>query len=183
MDYEREVFIQQFPRVKWFVAHLIYYRVLCKAYRERMLRNEFWTMTIDAHLLRATIDWCMVFGSDSNPTHWKKLSVTHAERLSQSFYDGLVRKTHLDRAHWREYWRQMTRFRNKWAAHRELEEYKDPVPNFDVALAVAYHYEWVRDIISPDSLEEPSLESFAEGLKVSISPLVEKLLNVTSEPL
>ena len=90
MNYEPEVFRNQFPIVKWFVYHLIYYRALSTGYEEHGMQNEFWTLTIDAHLLRATIDWCMVFGSDkSNPTHWKRLYIAESDAPYQSFREGL----------------------------------------------------------------------------------------------
>ena len=182
MNYEPEVFRKQFPIVKWFVYDLIYYRALSKSYKEYGLQNEFWTLTIEAHLLRATIDWCMVFGSDtSNPTHWKRLFIIESDARYQSFREGLFNATGLDRDTWQEYWERMTDFRNKYAAHRELE-FANPVPNFDTALAVAYYYDnWVRRVISPDTCAEPTLESFALSLHQSVAPLVEKLLEVTRE--
>lgn len=180
MKYEPEVFKNQFPIVKWFVYHLTYYQILSKGYRERQLQNEFWTLTIDAHLLRATIDWCMVFGSDkTNPTHWKRLSIVDSEVLNVSFREGLFKATGLDRDTWQQYWEIMTEFRNRYAAHRELE-FASPVPNFDTALIVAYYYDdWVRRVISPDTFAEPTLKSFAISLQKSVTPLVEKLLEVT----
>lgn len=182
MNYEPEVFRNQFPIVKWFVYHLTYYRALSKGYREHRLQNEFWTLTIDAHLLRGTIDWCMVFGSDkSNPTHWKQLAITESKALHRSFREGLFKATDLDRYTWKQYWKSMTDFRNKYAAHRELE-FASPVPNFDTALAVAYYYDnWVRRVISPDAFAEPTLESFALSLQKSVVPLVERLLDVTGK--
>lgn len=180
MKYESDVFKNQFAIVKWFVYHLTYYRILSKGYREHQLQNEFWTLTIDAHLLRAAIDWCMVFGSDkTNPTHWKRLSITDSKLLNESFREGLFRATGLDRNTWQQYWKSMTDFRNQYAAHRELE-FSSPVPNFDTALAAAYHYDdWVRRVISPDTFAEPTLKSFAISLQKSVVPLVEKLLEVT----
>jgi hypothetical protein len=80
MNFEQKVFMHQFPIVKMFIYHLIYHRVLLKSYQEHQLQNEFWTLTIDAHLLRAVTNWCMVFGSDkSEPTHWKQLSITDSK--------------------------------------------------------------------------------------------------------
>ncbi len=182
MQYEPQVFMNQFPIVKWFVYHLTYYRALWKGYKESRLQNEFWALTIDAHLLRAAINWCMVFGSDtSNPTHWKHLSITESPALYQSFRDGLFQETGLDEESWQEYWRSMTDFRNKYAVHREFE-FTGLVPNFDTALAVAYHYDrWVRKVISPDTFEEPPLEQFALSLQRSVAPLVSKLFQVTRE--
>jgi hypothetical protein len=182
MGYEQKVFVKQFSAMKWFVYHLTYYRVLSKSYKEHQLQNEFWTLTINAHLLRATIDWCMVFGSDqSNPTHWKRLTSTEADALYQSFYAGFFKETDFDQNRWLQYWESMTVFRNKYVAHRELE-FTNPVPDFDPALAVVYYYDnWVRRFIYPDRLQEPPLESFALSLRKSVAPLVEKLLAVTGE--
>jgi hypothetical protein len=184
MSYDQDVFINQFPLVKLFIYHLIYSRVVRDSYVESQLQNEFWSLTIDAHLLRATINWCMVFGSDSNSTHWKRLVKPSKKNLAQSFRDGLFETTGLDKEHWHQYWKSMTEFRNKYAAHRELEKFSDPVPDFDTALTVAYHYDrWVRKIISPDKCEEPPLERFATSLKQAVTPLVNKLLIVTKAPI
>lgn len=177
MNFEHKVFMQQFPIVKMFIYHLTYHRVLLKGYQEHQLQNEFWTLTIDAHLLRAVINWCMVFGSDkSEPTHWKQLSIINSKALYKSFRDGLFEATNLNRHTWPNYWKSMVDFRNKYAAHRELE-FKDPVPKFEMALTVAYYYDtWVRGIISPKSLDEPPFEIFAKTLGKSMVPVVERLL-------
>jgi hypothetical protein len=70
----------------------------------------------------------------------------------------------------------MTRFRDKFVAHRELELFLEPVPDFNIALAVAYHYDnWLRHSIAPGIWEEPPLEQFAEFLKKSTTPLIDRL--------
>jgi hypothetical protein len=124
----------------------------------------------------------MVFGSHGcNPTHWTKLSLNEQERLAQSFREGLFQETDLDEERWQQYWKDMTEFRDKFVAHREIHFVPTP-PKFDTALAVAYYYDkWVRKIISPDTLNGPSLERFAMFQKESITPLVDKLLGVTEE--
>jgi hypothetical protein len=177
MNFEHKVFINQFPVVKKFVYHLIYYRALLKCYQEHQLQNEFWTLTIDAHLLRAVTNWCMVFGSDkTEPTHWKQLSITDSKALYKSFREGLLEATDFNPHAWRQYWKSVVDFRNKYAVHRELE-FNSPVPKFDKALAVAYYYDtWVRGIISPASFDEPPLELFAQTLRELVVPMVEKLL-------
>ena len=90
MNYNFEVFQNQFLIVYRFVHHLTYYRALSDGYKKHQLQNPFWMSTIDAHLLRATLNWCMVFGSDeSNPTHWKRLSVTKSEKFQKNFREVL----------------------------------------------------------------------------------------------
>ena len=82
LNYNSDVFEEQFPLVKRFVHHLTNYRALHAAYVEYRIQSEFWTHTI-AHILQATINWCMVFGSDTrNPPIGRnccKLSSTHSK--------------------------------------------------------------------------------------------------------
>lgn len=182
MDYKPEVFLEQFPIVKRFVYHLVYYREL-KAVHDRVkLQSEFWTHTIDAHLLQAAIHWCMVFGSHGcNQTHWKNLSNTDSEKLQESFRNGLPKETGLATAEWQKYWDAMNDFRGKYAAHRELN-FCEPVPDFTSALKVAYYYDhWIRDVISPDIFEEPPLEKSAVALRESVTPLINHLLEDTKK--
>jgi hypothetical protein len=181
MHYQRIVFVHQYPVVDRFVQHLICYRAFTNAYRGRH-QNPFWQVTIEAHLFAATNNWCKVFGSDRcNPMHWKQLSLNERERLAQSFREGLFQEIGLDAKHWRRYWKSMIKFRNKFVAHRELH-FLDPVPHFDTALNVAYYYDkWVREIISPDILHGPSLESIARDYDHKVTPLAAKLLRATEE--
>jgi hypothetical protein len=142
MTYDVDVLKTQFPIVKRFLYHLVYSRVVRDSYQKSKLRDEFWTLTIDAHLFHATINWCMVFGSDKEPTHWKRL-VNQSKNHIRTFGKGLLQKTGLDKNRWNAYWHHMVSFRNRFAVHRELEAYQEPVPYFDTALAVAYYYdEW-----------------------------------------
>jgi len=74
----------------------------------------------------------------------------------------------------------MTSFRDKFAAHRELEPYSDPVPDFDTALKVSYHYDnWLRNSIAIGIWDEPPLKQFTENLKKTAAPLINKLFRAT----
>lgn len=124
----------------------------------------------------------MVFGSDkNNEIHWKRLSDNNSQELEQSFRDGLSDHLEISWEQWQRYWKEMTDFRNKFAAHRDAQ-YMEPVPNFDIALRVAYYYDdWVRDIIAPDTFEEPLLSASATNLSLSVRPLVEELIRHTKK--
>jgi len=180
MDYNSDIFAEQFPIVKRFLYHLIYYRELWAAYHGLQSGSEFWAHTIDAHLLQAANLWCMVFGSQGcNHTHWKNLSKGDTEELQQSFRQGLFEQTDLTSEQWNQYWHDMKDFRDKYAAHRELN-YDKPIPDFTIALKVAYYYDrWIREVISPDTLEEPPLEQSSEALKRTVAPLITQLLKKT----
>jgi hypothetical protein len=182
MQYKPEIFCEQFPLVKYFVYHLIYYRELQHKYRQIDLKSPFWTMTIDAHLTRAIIYWCMVFGSDGcNPTHWKQLSEDERGVVRESFRQALFSHANFTASTWAKYWREVVNFRNEYIAHRELG-YNKPIPYLDQALEVAYVYDdWIRDVISPDVFEEPPLKNSAAELQQTIKPLIAEVLSKTKE--
>ena len=179
MEYTPEVFMVQFALVKRFVYHTIYYRELHRAYGSAELKSEFLTHTIDSHILQAVVYWCMVFGSDGcNSTHWKKLSPTESSDLQRSFRQRLLEKTDLSKDKWNHYWKNMTKFRNEYVAHRELK-ITCKVPCLTTALNVAYFYDgWIRDIIYPDTFDEPPLNESAVLLEKKVDPLIDKLVQL-----
>src|SRR3990172_2987980 len=134
MDYKPDIFVGQFPIVKRFVYHFVYYQELSRAYKESRLASSFWTHTIDAHLLQAAIQWCMVFGAGgSNPTHWKHLSKENVEELQYSFREDLPTHVGITYPGFQQYWKEMRDFRDTYAAHRDLR-YQKAVPHFSIAL-------------------------------------------------
>lgn len=92
-----------------------------------------------------------------------------------------MQHTDMEWPQWQGYWREMTAFRNRFVAHRELD-FEQPVPSFDLALAVAFYYDrWIRMVIWPDHFDEPSLEESAIKLGRTVGPLVSRLLQETSK--
>src|SRR3990172_8591600 len=117
MNLDEELWRQhQYQMLVSFVHHLAYYRVLHRLYVETQQKSEFWTQTIDAHLLNAVIDWCMIFGTDSNQVHWKK--VVADETAQCDFRQLLLDAASLTQDQWDAYWLDMTTFINDFAAHR-----------------------------------------------------------------
>lgn len=172
MKYDADIFTEQFPIVKDFLYHLTFYRELRSACQEFRPQSEFWSYTVNAHILQACISWCMVFGANANPTHWKKLCNEDEKLLEDCFRVGLFKKTKLTQEEWHEYWKHMNDFRGGYAAHRELN-YSKPVPYFNIAESVAYFYdEWIRKLIYPDTFEEPPLQESVLKIKKEIRPLV-----------
>jgi hypothetical protein len=182
MKYKPDIFVEQFPIVKRFVYHLVYYKELWRAYSESQLASSFWTHTVDAHLLQAAIQWCMVFGTDGcNPTHWKHLSDEAPTDLKNRFRADLPGHVGITYPDFEQYWREMKDFRDNYAAHRELK-YQKAVPKFGIALKVAYFYDhWIREVISPDVFEEPPLEESVTKLKKALPPFLATLMTVTSQ--
>lgn len=183
MSYNSDVFSNQYPVVKKFVLHYISYKELSRIYSSIHLKSAFWTLTIDAHLLQAAVQWCMVFGADGcNPTHWKHLNRESQDELLKRFRNGLPEYLNMGHKEWEEYWKAITDFRNHFAVHRILN-YDKPVPHFDAAVKVAFYYdEWIREVIFPDIFEEPPLnkssDEFQKYIRQVTYPLLKFSLNI-----
>ena len=172
MKYDVEVFRNQYPIVEQFLRNFVCYRELCEAYLAVDLTSAFWTWTINAHICEATIQWCMVFGSDgNNPTHWKKLCVTEQQNdFEEAFRNGLYQSTDLTPETWPSYGEQMRNFRGQYVAHRELA-IPVPVPDLDTARKVVFFYDkWIRDLILPEVTEKPLLEDLMQTIIREVKP-------------
>ncbi|MDR3629022.1 MAG: hypothetical protein P4L42_01665 [Desulfocapsaceae bacterium] len=157
-----------------FVHHLAYFRAASRIYGEWGKKSEFWVRTIDAHLIRCVIDWCMVFGTDSNQIHWKK--VVTSEIAQDEFRQVLCDFAGLPNTEWKAYWEKMIVFRNDFAAHRITADVYPAVPYMDKALLVATTYdEWVRKQlqISMNAIfDEPTLaDRYARIIRTIETPM------------
>ena len=171
---------RQYKILVRFIHHLAYYRILGRAYIDLRIKSEFWTCTIDAHILRAIIDWCMVFGTDSNELHWKKVALD--DFTQSAFRNYLLTEMSLTLEQWSECRSNMMHFRNRYAAHSNIPY--PPTPTMDLALGAVTTYDnWIRDSIVA-ALDEPSLQQRYDRLMlnsakplthaVSLGPAVEQ---------
>lgn len=178
--YESTVFCHQFPIVKTFLQHAVYYRLAFASYIAHQIKDEYWTATINAHCLQAIINWCMVFGADGcNQTHWKNLAPADTTNLVDDFRKKCLASLQMTRRQWDAYWKEVTTFRNEYAAHRQIDS-RQPVPILDTALKIAHFYDnWIREVIAPDVLEEPRLHISEREFTNNAKPLIEALMTET----
>ena len=172
MGYAFEVFRNQYPVVVFFVQHLAYNRGLKAAGDSPTACKAFWTATMDGHLKIATMAWCNVFGSRKENMHWAKTPTGDiVPQAQQDFRHRVLSKTGFTQEQWETYHKQMLDFRDKYVAHFDiLEPFDGPVPLFDSALHVAYAYqEWIRELIRPALLNQPTLSSLYEQCKAEAS--------------
>ena len=159
---------QQYDVLFGFVHHLAYYRTLVKAYTDLQAKSEFWKLTIDAHILRAIIHWCMLFGPNSSEVHWKK--VIADDSAQSTFRSHLLDVLGFTHDQWEDYRSSMLDFRNTYAVHRNLPY--PPTPTMDTALRVVTTYdEWFRNSVSA-TFDDPSLrERYVRLMRTSADPL------------
>ena len=128
----------------------------------------FWLHSRAALMGSFTINWCKLFGSDSNDRFWKQVT------LEQKIFRELVyEKTGLNYQGWADYRKAMTAFRNQVTFHlTPYFDYKD-VPDFSVAFEVLkVTHQWLRQVA--EYLEEPVVGNLAnkeyfENIEVEIT--------------
>jgi hypothetical protein len=102
---------------------------------------NFWRVILGTLLDMAVLDWCVVFGADSESTHWKKVvpSSDHA-----AFRSGLLSATGLNEDQWPAFWEEMKTYRNNHLSHKGDWQAGDIYPCLDHALTTAYYYyDWL----------------------------------------
>ncbi|MGC9491096.1 hypothetical protein [Vibrio genomosp. F10] len=104
----------------------------CEEIDQEYLGVHPYTHISNTLLCDATIQWCKLFGTDSESTHWKKLISDHRD-----FRTSLFEKLEYDQKEFREYQLSMLTFRDKWVAHYESSFPHGSVPKFEVALESA----------------------------------------------
>jgi hypothetical protein len=165
MHYNLEIFSQHNIVVPCFVRHLAYARGI-KAARDLLAEPQwFWAATATAHLGQATLDWCKVFGNDSEEIHWKKIFAdTAQEPAMEQFRRDIVAKTGLPKPEWDAYREKMVALRNTVVAHvNPAQPFSGATPLFTVALQVAYAYqEWVTPHLRAALREQGQPEVWAE---------------------
>ena len=175
MEYCEEVLKKQYPILHDYIYHYIAYKELISVI-EQLKGDEFWIRTTDAHIKTAIISWCMVFGSDSNETHWKKLIINEREIKCKDFRNNILKECNLNSNGWDSYWKELKNYRNDFVAHRKLE-FDQPTPFLDISYKVATLFDlWVRKNIYPDNLNFPTLEEQSEKYKTSINKTISTLI-------
>ena len=98
-------------------------------------RVNFWRLIYGNLLDVAVLEWCKVFGSDTEPTHWKR--VVHDQ---EQFRIDLLRHLGIDKRTWADYWQQMKGYRDSKVAHHWDLETVDSYPELTLALESSYFY-------------------------------------------
>lgn len=175
MEYNIDCFGEIFPLLKDFLYHLASYRMIFSVLDKLPDECEFWTYTCNAHLERAVLVWCMVFGTDSNETHWKNIFKGYNEDANESFMKYLQDNSNITKNDFRKYWKSMKDFRNDYVAHKA--GYDKPVPVFNDACTVVFCFDdWIRKMISPDIIDMPSFKQLFDKYQKDINITLQKLI-------
>jgi len=96
---------------------------------------NFWRIIYGNLLDVAVVAWCMIFGADSEPTHWKKIVPVYRHEL---FRASLLSAMSVDESQWAAYWEEMKAYRDTQVAH--YQEGAERYPSLGLALESSYFY-------------------------------------------
>lgn len=142
---------------------------------------NFWRFINGGMLDLAIIEWCKIFGTDDQDTHWKK-QVPEAEH--ERFRKGMFSYIKISEKEWAKRWKHFTHYRNNFAAHNSTAVAGGKYPELDVVLKSSfYYYSYLREnILNTENIRLPkSLEKYYERFleqSISISTLA---VEATSE--
>ena len=123
----KEVVEAQMTLLCNFVHSLAFYRTIRQDYDRIEDNKKFWTHFMNSCYLRAITDWCIVFGANNNEAHWKKTAKNKNEEFKSEIRPMIYSAAEISQNKWKEYHKEVVDFRNRYAAHRNID-YKDNVP-------------------------------------------------------
>lgn len=139
---------------------------------------NFWRLIHGSFMDLPALDWCKIFGSDAEPTHWKTVNSDHNE-----FRKSLLGHLKISEKEWADYWVHMKDFRDKLVAHHSSNTSVDKYPEFDIALRSSYfYYDHLRNI-STESNSDPieNLESYSLRFYKQAREIAVKATEATNE--
>ena len=109
----------------------------------------FWLHSRAALMGSFTINWCKLFGSDSNDRFWKLVTLEQ-----KAFRELVYEVTGFNYQGWADYRKAMTAFRNQVASRPTPYVDYNEVPDFSAAFDVLeVTHKWLRQVA--EYLEEP----------------------------
>ncbi|CAM2172280.1 Glutathione S-transferase [Paraburkholderia sacchari] len=128
-------------------------------------RVDFWRIMMGASLDFGLIEWCKIFGSRADETHWTNLV---PKDRHEAFRDGLHKAVGKTADEWAAYHEEMKAYRDTLAAHIDLDANVTNYPSFDAGLAAAFYYyatflypEWSEK--HPGTRYPADMQAFADG--------------------
>jgi hypothetical protein len=147
--------VDQVFRLVFIVRNIAQYRSL-EPFKDEFEQN-YWILILNNFLDIATLEWCKVFGSRSEATHWSSL----VEDI-EGFRNGMLEKLGVSQAEWDAYWENIKNYRDQVVAHHQRTSDVSHYPDFGHALVSCFYYYEIlikqlrafRVYDYPDNLEE-----------------------------
>lgn len=137
--------------------------------------KAFWVYTINAHYYQAINLWSMVFGSDKEETHWKRLGI------ESDFTSFMLPKLGIEKEEYDSYWKSIIDWRNNYSAHKNPHRSTlPPTPSLKLAREVALLFpDWINQnsfihVIIDFKYENYEEEFIQNDLGVALKNIISK---------
>ena len=160
----------QIFRLVFVVRNVAYHRSLLK--QKDNFEQNYWILIFNNFLEIAVLEWCKVFGSNTDTTHWTKYIDVDDQA---GFRSNLWKRLNLTEQEWKDYRQKMKDYRDKVVAHDEYNPKITNYPDFSHALESCYFYyeilikelRLLKCYDYPDNLEEYFNRSLKQAEKIS----------------
>lgn len=125
--------------------------------------QNFWRLIHGNQLDIAVLEWCKIFGGNSEKTHWKRIVPSYQHDV---FRDNLLTEIEITEPEWLIYWNEMKAYRDNHVAHHTSlkighKESKESYPTLNIALKSSnFYYKYIISELKrfgesdyPDDLE------------------------------
>ncbi len=96
--------------------------------------NNFWRVVQNSTFDIAVIDWCKLFGSAKETTHWKNNGVSGI----LDFDEQILSLASIKTEEWKTTWKEINDYRNKNAAHIDFDDLSRVVPYVGRAIDISF---------------------------------------------
>jgi hypothetical protein len=120
---------------------------------------NFWRLIHGSFMDLPVLDWCKIFGSNAEPTHWKGV----VDDPNQFRLD-LLADLKISKEDWEQYWNQMKSYRDELVAHFEAGTEVANFPDLNIAMkSSCFYYNHLYVIINEGKIEHTKfMEDYAE---------------------
>jgi hypothetical protein len=143
-------------------------------------KQTFWVMTVNLLADTAALEWCKVFGSWDEDTHW-------TQAVPKDKHDGiradLLKTIGFTQAEWEKYRDGIVSYRDQMVSHHDLGATVANYPRYDVALlAASFMFDQLRSVAERDSLGgiPTSLDRWSRTVAGNMSAIVKKAFQASA---
>jgi hypothetical protein len=143
-------------------------------------KQTFWIMTVNLLADAAAVEWCKVFGSWNEDTHWTRALPKDRHDVIRA---DLLKAIGLTQAEWEEYRNSIVSYRDQMVAHHDLDATVAKYPHYDIALVAAnFMFDQLRNIADPDSLGgiPTSLDRWSRTVAKNMTAIVKKAFQASA---
>lgn len=143
-------------------------------------KQTFWIMTVNLLADTATVEWCKVFGSWDEDTHWTRVA---PKEQHEDIRADLLKILGLSQGAWEEYRDSIVSYRDQMVAHHDLDATVTNYPHYDVAIVAAnFMFDRLRNLADPDSLGgiPTSLDHWSQTVARNMSAIVRKAFEASA---